>query len=68
MDVEGTVTEALEALRRGDLVRAESLCRLVLEHAPRHFRASVQLGDILALMNRPKEAIAAYERDARGSR
>ncbi len=60
MDVERTLAESADAIRRGELAQAETLCRLALEHAPRHFHARIQLADILALMDRPKEAIAAY--------
>ena len=64
-DVERVLTEVFETAGRGAWAEAESLCRALLEHAPRHFKATVLLGDILARLNRPDEALAAYARAER---
>jgi cytochrome c-type biogenesis protein CcmH/NrfG len=61
MDAARIVSQAIESVARGALAEAETLCRSVLASEPRHFRALVILGDVLARTERPDEALAAYE-------
>ena len=61
MNVDQLLSQVADAARRGALADAETLCRSVLETAPRHLFAWMLLADILVLRNRTNEALAAYD-------
>jgi FkbM family methyltransferase len=61
MDPDKTLSEAVEAFRRGALGEAEKLCRSILQSQTRHFPAAIVLGDVLLRSQKPSDALAAYE-------
>jgi len=56
------LSQAIEKLTGGALDEAERLCRAGLERSPRNIELTIVLGDTLARLNRPDEAMAAYKR------
>jgi hypothetical protein len=56
------LSEAIEKFSLGALKEAESLCRAGLQKSPRDIKLTILLGDILAQLNRPDDALAAYTR------
>ena len=61
MTIDQTLSAAVEAMSRGALSEAEAHCRLVLDMDPKHFFATVILGDVLSRTGRMSEAFSAYE-------
>lgn len=53
--------QALSAQKGGNLLEAEKLYRAILEKTPSP-EASVNLGNILAALGRPKEALASFDK------
>src|SRR6185503_4204924 len=65
MNLDQTVSAALEALRRGAFAEAEARSRSVLEIYPSHFLCLLILGDVSAHAGRAEEALQLYKKAAR---
>ena len=58
------LSQALDALKRGDVTRVESLCRQLLADEPGEFRAASMLGAVLTDTGRADEALPFLEQAA----
>jgi protein arginine N-methyltransferase 7 len=59
---QGTLSEAIESFRRGDLQNAEANCELVLQLNPGHAEANHLLGAVRFQQGRTKEALSFLKR------
>src|ERR1043165_1646531 len=65
MTSESLLHQAAACLQNGDLGQAEFLYRQVVQRAPLHFEAHVQLAVILAWRGRPQDAAQEFEQALR---